>query len=259
VCDIAWQASSSEVRQKLSSAAKRMGYSTYANSCIWADQLRKKQRYDYLKPLHYVNVARESASLAGAKCLSESLDKQTPRCVIDAIIYHQQRISQPKLSQRKKDKALLFLGHWLGDIHQPLHVSYRDDLGGNRRKVIFEGQVSSLHRVWDSQLLYCRYQGGWRKLGKQLFSRSAPEGWWNHQSSEQRGAIIGRQGAALKQRVISWANESLALTRQIYADLSEKQKRYLPSQYCHQYHPVVLNRLHIAGLRLGRLLAVVAQ
>ena len=27
--------------------------------------------------------------------------------------------------------ALKFLGHWIGDLHQPLHVSYADDKGGN--------------------------------------------------------------------------------------------------------------------------------
>jgi len=26
--------------------------------------------------------------------------------------------------------SLKFLGHWVGDIHQPLHVSFADDRGG---------------------------------------------------------------------------------------------------------------------------------
>jgi len=27
--------------------------------------------------------------------------------------------------------SLKYLGHWVGDIHQPLHVSFADDRGGN--------------------------------------------------------------------------------------------------------------------------------
>jgi hypothetical protein len=30
-----------------------------------------------------------------------------------------------------KLEALKFLGHWVGDVHQPLHVSLEDDRGGN--------------------------------------------------------------------------------------------------------------------------------
>ena len=28
-------------------------------------------------------------------------------------------------------RGLEFLGHWVGDVHQPLHVSFKDDRGGN--------------------------------------------------------------------------------------------------------------------------------
>ena len=49
-------------------------------------------------------------------------------------------------------RALKFLGHWVGDIHQPLHVSFRDDLGGN--EILEAGPCTGhLHRVWDSCIL----------------------------------------------------------------------------------------------------------
>jgi S1/P1 Nuclease len=28
-------------------------------------------------------------------------------------------------------EALEYLGHWVGDVDQPLHVSFQDDRGGN--------------------------------------------------------------------------------------------------------------------------------
>ena len=40
--------------------------------------------------------------------------------------------------------------HWVGDIHQPLHVSFEDDRGGNNIQV--NGQCSgNLHATWDKK------------------------------------------------------------------------------------------------------------
>lgn len=36
--------------------------------------------------------------------------------------------------------ALKSLGHWVGDIHQPLHVSFEDDRGGNNIRVSGAGK-----------------------------------------------------------------------------------------------------------------------
>jgi hypothetical protein len=40
-------------------------------------------------------------------------------------------LSSNDASQAQKLASLKFLGHWVGDIHQPLHVSFEDDRGGN--------------------------------------------------------------------------------------------------------------------------------
>lgn len=41
-----------------------------------------------------------------------------------------------------------FLVHWVGDIHQPLHVSFEDDRGGNEIRVSGEC-TGKLHSTWD--------------------------------------------------------------------------------------------------------------
>jgi S1/P1 Nuclease len=44
--------------------------------------------------------------------------------------------------------VLKSVGHWVGDIHQPLHVSFVDDRGGNNIRV--SGQCAgNLHATWD--------------------------------------------------------------------------------------------------------------
>ncbi|RIA90583.1 S1/P1 nuclease [Glomus cerebriforme] len=49
-------------------------------------------------------------------------------------------------------EALKFLVHFIGDLHQPLHVS-RKLKGGNGARGIFEGHKTSLHYIWDSRLI----------------------------------------------------------------------------------------------------------
>jgi len=62
-------------------------------------------------------------------------------------------------SDAERRKALLFLVHFVGDIHQPLHCAERAcDKGGNSEHVNFalNGQEKpnlSLHRVWDTELV----------------------------------------------------------------------------------------------------------
>ncbi|HEX4049033.1 MAG TPA: S1/P1 nuclease, partial [Elusimicrobiota bacterium] len=54
--------------------------------------------------------------------------------------------------------ALMFLVHFVGDEHQPLHcadeiVGVVNDRGGNLKNVNFEGTAMNLHALWDHQIL----------------------------------------------------------------------------------------------------------
>jgi hypothetical protein len=62
-------------------------------------------------------------------------------------------LSSSGASEQEKLEALKYLGHWVGDVHQPLHVSFEDDRGGN--EVGISGGLCSwdLHSVWDSCII----------------------------------------------------------------------------------------------------------
>ncbi|KMZ75437.1 hypothetical protein ZOSMA_114G00340 [Zostera marina] len=47
----------------------------------------------------------------------------------------------------------MFLAHFMGDIHQPLHVSFADDEGGNSIIVHWYRRKSNLHHVWDVSII----------------------------------------------------------------------------------------------------------
>ena len=84
-------------------------------------------------------------------------------------------------------RALFFLVHLVGDLHQPLHCATRQDKGGNRTRVDFFGRDLSLHEVWDSDLLEHGHAGALR-LQRRLeagitardayaWARGTPEDW----------------------------------------------------------------------------------
>eukprot|EP00124_Ichthyophonus_hoferi_P004005 Ihof_evm2s394 gene=Ihof_evmTU2s394 len=48
---------------------------------------------------------------------------------------------------------LTFIVHYVGDMHQPMHVAHHKDLGGNLIKVKFEGKPTELHAIWDDLII----------------------------------------------------------------------------------------------------------
>ena len=234
ICDVTWRTVHSSIRNELLQAANRMGYKTFAHSCTWADRMRKEKSYHWTGSLHYINVSRSAKSVLGSRC--ERKRSKKPRCVLTAIPYYYQRWLDTSLTRQARDEALLFLAHFVGDIHQPLHVSYADDRGGTQKMLVFGGKLMSLHRLWDTDILHCGTQASWRSLGKQLYRSSRSK-----QGSKQGDANLS---------AMPWADESLAITRHLYAHAPQ----YLPDGYCRQYHPIAMDRLLKAGVRLAALL-----
>jgi hypothetical protein len=92
-------------------------------------------------------LPRDSKGLKANECPAA-----TEKCVVTAILNDAEILTSR--SERRRDKliALKFLGHWVGDIHQPLHVSFEDDPGGNN--ITVSGECSGkMHGAWDSCLL----------------------------------------------------------------------------------------------------------
>jgi len=89
---------------------------------------------------------------------SKTLDPFCPdgNCVT-AKIKSFSEILRTSTDDAQKRQALLFLVHFLGDIHQPLHAAERAcDRGGNSERVNFfmtgdKRPNLTLHSVWDSQ------------------------------------------------------------------------------------------------------------
>ncbi|KAG6499932.1 hypothetical protein ZIOFF_039746 [Zingiber officinale] len=79
------------------------------------------------------------------------------RCVSGAITNYTNQLltygSSADESQYNLTEALLFLSHLMGDIHQPLHVGFTSDRGGNTIPVRWFRRKSELHKVWDKDII----------------------------------------------------------------------------------------------------------
>ena len=63
------------------------------------------------------------------------------------------QLKDKSLPIEKRQIALRFLVHFIGDLHQPLHVGREADQGGNKIKVTWFDKETNLHSVWDTYLV----------------------------------------------------------------------------------------------------------
>ena len=128
VCEIAFQLLDEAHRKEvitLTDAYRRpnngAGFSQFTESCLFADEARQKarqktpgwQKFEPFDRWHFLNVSRATPLIAESDCHKN--------CVLFAITHH---IDNLKAAERvDRAEALFFLSHWLGDIHQPVHMS----------------------------------------------------------------------------------------------------------------------------------------
>ncbi|XP_010268371.1 PREDICTED: endonuclease 2 [Nelumbo nucifera] len=121
--------------------------------CSWADHV--KFRYHWSSALHYIDTPDDLCSYQyNRDCKDENGEKG--RCVSGAIKnYTSQLLSYAIASQSEYNltEALLFLSHFMGDIHQPLHVGFASDQGGNTIDVHWYRRKTVLHHVWDDNII----------------------------------------------------------------------------------------------------------
>ena len=137
---------------------------------------------------HVLAAKRFMPGLSSDTCASASA------CVVTAIKKDFDVLSSSSASQAQKLASLKFLGHWVGDIHQPLHVSFEDDRGGNN--VLVTGECGpNLHAAWDTCLVLKAVGEDVGAAATELMKTITPAGIesWTHSEP------------------MDWANESFAI------------------------------------------------
>ncbi len=201
-------------------------YRNFADACNWPDEARF-QNYRGSYEQHFVNVP------AAAERLDVARDCPATNCLLAGIqrhIVYLAAVPGGRREQARQVASLRFLGHYIGDLHQPLHVSHAEDLGGNRIKVRFRDKMVSLHRLWDVDAL--------EAAG--LTVANPPD------------AVVVPDGS-----VLDWAQASLSLARGVAYRQSGRpivSDDILGETYQRQVEPVIRRQIYLAGVRLARLL-----
>jgi hypothetical protein len=192
---------------------------------------RKQAQYRSINPLHYANVQK------GAPGYDAQRDRPAGGDVVSAIQEYKAILADKDKPDAERLEALRFLAHFVGDIHQPLHVGHKEDKGGNDLQVRFFDRGTNLYAVWDTGIIQ---RGGkeWEQLARELNGRLTTEDAKKRTEQMQPDA---------------WAQESYRIVlAQVYAGVSPGAK--LSQSYVDEKLPLVEQQLSIAGLRLAAVL-----
>ncbi|KAH7333031.1 S1/P1 nuclease [Rhizoctonia solani] len=118
-----------------------------ANIATWPDDIKKQPEWLWSAGLHFVNGIDDYPP---SNCAFGTKGWTTDQNILAAIVNMTRNVVSS--TGPNQDTSLRFLTHFLGDIHQPLHMTGRN-LGGNFVPVLFNGKNTSLHFTWDDLLI----------------------------------------------------------------------------------------------------------
>lgn len=214
-----------------------------AGIATWADELRHSD------PVQFKRTARWHYVEMPDSCRYAPEDCPDGQCVVAAIERETAILadrSQPLAARRE---ALMFVVHFVGDVHQPLHANSRPDKGGNTYQISLRTDLepeayardryhdgvmgTNLHAVWDYYIL------GSEKIGLEQYADRLDAQPWP--------PLPGQDGSG----PAAWAGEScrLAAAPGFYPDGHRLDQRYLDAQ-----RPLAEQRIRQAAWRLTQLL-----
>lgn len=199
---------------------------TLAGVASWADEVRAAEGPGKSAPLHYINFKGGDCSYVSVR------DCPDGNCVIAAINRNFLILSDHTRPDAQRRDALKYLVHFVGDVHQPLHSTSRDDKGGGDFQVNYQGKGSNLHKVWDRLILE-------RK-------KSTPADYANTLANQPALAPDPTQRSGLP--AVDWAVEScrIVLDGNLYPSSHVMDEAYLDRNL-----PLAEQRLRLAGNRLA--------
>ena len=243
----------------------------------WADVVRHTHEYSWSGGLHFIDVHDEVlpdscfTTDSAACAFVWTRDCVQDWCVVGALRNYTHRLTLAEPSGATAE-ALKFVVHFVGDVHQPLHVSRASDRGGNSIAVHtnftnhsvkpsshhLRGGLSAtahhgmnLHAVWDDVILetYQKEECGnkWTQLQEHVYQ------WIQHNDTNDwtRCADGGRHVC-----LDVWAQESWLLAqRDAYVHVNNgsqiADQDTLPRVYYEHNLPIVLEQLAKASVRLA--------
>jgi len=222
-------------------------FDTFAESCLFADIEPK------VRPLeHFINVPRDARAIVKDDCPMADL------CLFTAIKDDSVILASTSNTDTARLEALKLLGHWVGDLHQPLHVSYGDDRGANDIGVQPESCGENLHSTWDNCIIDGNTGADYLQISTRLGSEitdnerslwefDSPSEWANE--SYQISISPTVKYCTLQQGACWYSAHNMMLD-----DGEVERDIMVPGSYISTHRETVDLRLKQAGVRLGALL-----
>jgi hypothetical protein len=219
-----------------------LGNNSLASIASWPDYVRADR--PEASGWHYVDIPRSAEGFSAERDCYRPQDKgpttQTDHhnCVVDRIEMFRQVLGDEHASERDRLIALMFLVHFVGDIHQPLHA-IEDARGGNDVAVKAFGldqcgnYPCNLHGVWDYSLV--EHTG------------YSEEEYVHHLQDLIRKEHLDQKAGG---NPADWANESHREALQIWVSNGAS----IEEAYYQANIRLVDERLALAGIRLAGLL-----
>ncbi|SPT20612.1 unnamed protein product [Triticum aestivum] len=220
--------------------------------CVWPDQVRHWYMYRWTSPLHFIDTPDKACTFDYARdCHDPSGAKDM--CVAGAVANFTSQLMHYKQgsADRKYNltEALLFLSHFMGDIHQPMHVGFTSDMGGNSVNLRWFKHKSNLHHVWDREIILTvlaeRYGKDMAAFRKDL-QHNITKGSWSDESS-------WKDCADLMSCPTKYATESIGLACKWGYD-GVHDGDTLSEDYFGSRLPIVTRRIAQGGVRLAMFL-----
>ncbi|TRW18087.1 S1/P1 nuclease [Glacieibacterium frigidum] len=122
---------------------------TLEDAAYWPDCVRSLgDRYAYAASWHYQNVSvcRDfdfAAACPDGNCVTAQIPRQL------AVL------KDRRAPLAKRIEALAFVTHFVGDMHQPVHIGDKGDRGANDVRADYGDKAlprMNLHRIWDTEM-----------------------------------------------------------------------------------------------------------
>lgn len=207
-----------------------------ASIANWADQIRLSQ--SETAPWHFIDLPiRQDVTRADVQNFCPNND-----CSINQIQIDKGVLTDASQIQREKFRALRFIVHFVGDLHQPLHSSDDSDRGGNDKMIRFLKKKMKLHALWDH-----------------LIEKQTTEDSRDLATKLESGITAEKAKSWLQGDETDWALESYKIAKEtIYKGyqpgLQDMTDTNLGNPYFKQMRPIVDEQLQKAGVRLAAIL-----
>jgi len=118
---------------------------SYSMWSTWPDRV-KRNGFGWTSKFHFANTP-------DWQCHFHKTTDCEGGCITTALANFSQVAVDESVDKLERQQALKFTMHFAEDLHQPMHISFASDKGGNSITGHFLNRQQNLHTVWDDSIL----------------------------------------------------------------------------------------------------------